>query len=125
MRKVEAKWNTVLNQYLREKRLYCYYELKQTNANTFSFSKIEQNQSEGLPATEAEGLVWKLSDEDQRKKPCDGFCTPPLPAYLIIKWPDGFYLIRFILIEEMIKEGKVSIDKKTAEKISDKIIRLK
>lgn len=125
MSKVEAKWNTLLNKYFKEKKFFCYYELKQTNDNSFSFSKIETNQIDGLTATEESGMVWKLSDEDQRKKPCDGFSTPPLPSYLIIKWPDGFYLIRFKEILDMIEKGENKISKEQAKKIAEKIIRIK
>jgi len=78
MARSEAKWQVIFNQYLREKRLHGYYELKQTSAETFPFSKIETNQYEGLQATKKEGLVWKLSDEDRRLKPCDTLCIPPL-----------------------------------------------
>jgi len=125
MSKVEAKWNTLLNKYFKEKKFFCYYELKQTKDNSFSFSKIETNQIDGLTATEESGMVWKLSDEDQRKKPCDGFSTPPLPSYLIIKWPDGFYFIRFKKILDMIGKGENKIAKEQAEKIAEKIIRIK
>lgn len=125
MSKVEARWNTLLNKYFKEKKFFCYYELKQTKDNSFSFSKIETNQIEGLTATEESGMVWKLSDEDQRKKPCDGFSTPPLPSYLIIKWPDGFYLIRFKEILDMIEKGENKISKEQAKKIAEKIIRIK
>jgi hypothetical protein len=125
MSKVEAKWNTLLNKYFKEKKFFCYYELKQTKDNSFSFSKIETNQIDGLTATEESGMVWKLSDEDQRKKPCDGFSTPPLPSYLIIKWPDGFYLIRFKEILDMIEKGENKISKEQAKKIAEKIIRIK
>lgn len=125
MSKVEAKWNTLLNKYFKEKKFFCYYELKQTKDNSFSFSKIETNQIEGLTATEESGMVWKLSDEDQRKKPCDGFSAPPLPSYLIIKWPDGFYLIRFKEILDMIERGENKISKEQAKKIAEKIIRIK
>jgi len=122
--KHEQKWNTVLNQYLREKKFYCFYELKQTNLETFAFAKIEKVQWEGLEATERNGLVWKLSDEISRPKPCDGFSIPPLPSYLIIKFKKEFCLIRFKKIIELRDEGVISVSRSTAEKISDKIIKL-
>ena len=113
----ESKDNTILNQYLREKRMYCYYELKTARGNTFAFSKIEDHQDAGLPALEAEGLVWKLSDEDSRRKPCDGFCTPPLPAYLVIKFGDYFCFIRYEDIKQMMDSGKKSIKDVTIDDI--------
>jgi len=123
--KREQKWNTILNQYMREKGMYCFYELKQTNIELFPFSKIEKVQWDGLQATEKHGLVWKLSDEISRPKPCDGFSIPPLPSYLIIKFKDEFCLIRFKEIVNLRDKGIISISKFIAEKISDKIIKLK
>lgn len=125
MKKTEAKWNTILNQYLREKKLYCYYELKVCITKSFPFSKIEKHQWEGLQALEQNGLVWKLSDEDQRQKMCDGFSTPPLPSYLVIKWPDGFYFIRFEEILNLMRHDQTSIYKKYAEKKAERVIHLK
>ena len=124
MKKNEAKANTLLNRYFRETRFHCYYELKHCDGNSFAFYKIEQVQWDGLQAMENEGLVWKLSDEDQRQKPCDGFCTPPLPAYLIIRWPDGFYFIRFKDIVEAKEEGDIGITRDTAKVVAEKIIRI-
>lgn len=124
MIKKEAKWQTVWNQYLREKRIHCYYELKNTVLDYFPFSKIETVQYEGLQATEKQGFVWKLSDEDQRPKPCDGFSTPPLPSYLVIKFIDGFYMIRIKDVVEMREAGLIAITHKMAEEVAEKIIRL-
>jgi len=122
--KKEQKWNTILNQYFREKRFYCFYELKQTDKNTFQFSKIEKVQDEGLPALEKSGLAWKFSDEVSRPKPCDGACIPPLPAYLVIKFKDEFCLIRYKEISKLRDEGVISITKEKAEHLSEKIIKM-
>lgn len=125
MRKTEAKSNTILNQYLREKRkegFYCYYELKVARGNTFNFKAIETNQDEGLPATEREGLVWKLSDEDSRKKPLDGFSAPPLPAYLVIRFESTFYFIRYTEIQTMKADGIKSINRQSCELLAEKVI---
>lgn len=122
--KKEAKWNTVLNQYFREKKFYCFFELKQTDKESFPFSQIRKVQEEGLPALEKSGLVWKLSDEESRPKPCDGFSIPPLPSYLIIKFPDGFYFIRVEDVSRLKDEGVISISRSTAEKLAEKIIKI-
>lgn len=114
----ESKNNTILNQYLREKRMYCYYELKVAKRGRFQFSEIEDNQDEGLPALAKEGLVWKLSDEDMRRKPCDGFCTPPLPAYLVIKFDNKFYFILYKKITAMREIGAKGISQEESEKLS-------
>lgn len=120
----ESKSNTILNQYLRERRMYCYYELKVAKGNTFAFSKIERSQDEGLPALDKEGMVWKFSDEDSRKKPCDGACLPPLPAYLIIKFGKVFCFIRYTEITKMRAAGEKSITSTTAAFIADKVVTL-
>ncbi len=122
--KREQKWNTILNQYFREKEFYCYYELKQTDKETFPFSKIEKVQWDGLQATEKNGLVWKWSDEISRPKPCDGASIPPLPSYLIIKFKKEFCLIRFKEIVELRDKGVISINRSMAEKLSEKIIKI-
>ena len=121
--KKEAKWQIVFNQYLREKRMYGFFELKYTESEIFAFAKIETVQWEGLQATEKNGFVWKLSDEDQRQKPCDCLSIPPLPSYLVIKFKPGFYIIRFQKIVDWRDDGKISISRVDAEKIADKIIK--
>jgi len=124
MRKKEQKWNTILNQYLREKKFYCYYELKQTHTESFQFSKIRDVQWDGLQATEKEGLVWKLSDETTRPKPVDGLSAPPLPSYLIIKFKNEFCLIRFEEIVKLRDKGVISISRSKAGELAEKIIKL-
>lgn len=124
MKRTESKYNTTLNQYLRQAKLYCYYELKVASGGTFNFKKIEENQDEGLPALANDGLVWKLSDEDSRKKPCDGLCTPPLPAFLIIVFNRTFYFIEYSIITKMKNEGRKSITEKEAENLSTKILHV-
>lgn len=105
----ESAANTVLNQYLREKKHYCYYELKIARGGTFLFSKIEDVQDESLPALANEGLTWKFSDEDSRRKPCDGGCFPPLPSYLVIKFGGTFYFIEYLQIQFLRRNGRKSI----------------
>lgn len=124
MNKNEAKAQIVLNQYLREVKMFGFFELKQTQSEIFPFAKIESVQWEGLQATEKNGLVWKLSDEISRPKPCDSFSIPPLPSYLVIRFNDGFYVIRFSKIIELRDSGKISIGRVEAEKIADKIIKI-
>lgn len=121
-KKKEAELNTILNKYFREQKIYCYYELKQSGTNIFSFSKIENGQYDGLQATEKNGLVWKWSDEISRTKPCDGASLPPLPSYLVIKFDDGFYMIRIGEIVKMRENGYISIKREQAERLAEKII---
>lgn len=124
MDKYEAKWQGVFNQYIREKKIYGFFELKQTIKNSFPFAKIESVQYEGLQATEKSGLVWKLSDEISRPKPCDSFSIPPLPSYVVIKFEDGFYMIRIEVIVEMRDAGLISITREQAKLKAEKIIKI-
>lgn len=124
MKHKEAKSNTILNQYLREKRkegFYCYYELKEPKGKSFSFKSIEENQDEGLPALENNGLVWKWSDEDSRKKPCDGASLPPLPSYLIIKFKKAFYFIRYSRVTYLKSQNIKSMTEEDCQKHAEKV----
>jgi len=128
MIKKEAKQQVIFNQYLREKRkerFYCYYELKIAKNGYFHFNNIELNQLEGLPATEKEGLVWKFSDQDQRKKPCDGISAPPLPSYIVICFVDTFYMIRIGLIMDMMFDGQSKIGELQAKAAAERVIHIK
>lgn len=122
--KREAKFQVIFNQYLRETKMHGFFELKQVEGQTFPFAKIETVQWEGLQATEKNGLVWKLSDQDQRQKPCDCLSIPPLHSYLVIKFKEGFYIIWFAKIVDMRDKGCISISRMDAEKIADKIIKI-
>ena len=124
MIKKEAKFQVLWNAYVREKKLYGFFELKQTDQESFPFSKIETVQYDGLQATEKNGLVWKFSDTDMRPKPCDSVSIPPLPSYLVIKFIDGFYMIRFQKIVDLREEGGISIKRSVAEKLAEKIIKI-
>ncbi len=122
MPKIEAKAQVVFNQYLREVKPYGYFELKQTDKPYLGFGKIEQVQYDGLQATETGGLIWKMSDQDQRPKPCDSFCTPPLPSYIVIAHKHVFYFVRIGVIVEMRENGKVSISIDEAREHAEKIV---
>lgn len=127
MHKTEAKNNTILNQYLREKRkegFYCYYELKIVRGNKFNFRQIETNQDEGLPALQKEGLVWKWSDEDSRKKPCDGGSLPPLPSYLVLKFTNIFYFVNYEQITRLKNVGVKSISLEDCKNIAEKVLHI-
>ncbi len=124
MRKDEAKWQTIWNQYLRETKIPGFFELKQATKDSFPFSRIEIHQYDGLQATEKNGLVWKLSDEDRRQKPCDAICIPPLPSYIVIKFTDAYYMIRIGEIVKLREEGGISITLAQAKLIAERIVVL-
>lgn len=125
MKSDEAGMTTKLNNYLREKKFYCYYEMKFSGGATFSFGNIRKCQWEGLQAAERNGFIWKLSDETSRPKPFDGFSTPPLPAYLVVFFHRvGFFFIRFNKIVAMREDGAISISRSKAQSIAEKIIQI-
>lgn len=120
----ESKIQTIFNQYLREKRWHGFFELKVAKADVFYLSQIEEHQLEGLQAVEKNGLVWKLSDEDRRRKPCDTLCIPPLPAFVVVAFGSSFYCIRIQKILDLIKIGETKISLKNAGKYSEKVIHI-
>ena len=121
----ENKQQTILSSYLRESKMYGFFELKVTASDHLPFSKIEPHQYQGLQATSKNGLVWKLSDVDQRQKPCDCLAIPPLQSYLVIGFKDGFYIIDIWDIVKMRDEGSIAITRNMAEKLAVKIIKIK
>lgn len=124
MKKKEAKWQTIFNQYLREYPISGFFELKSTDKDYFPFSKIEIHQYDGLQATKKNGLVWKFSDEDRRQKPCDCVCIPALPSYIVIKFPSAYYMIEIGQIVRLRENGVISITQEVAKDISERIIVL-
>lgn len=116
--KKEAKWQTIWNQYVREKNFYGYFELKQTETNSFPFDDIKVHQMEGLLAAEKNGFCWKLSDADMREKPFDSFFSLPAPSYFVIKYPGCFYVIKAsIMFEEILKRDRESLTIDRAKEI--------
>lgn len=118
MIKREANFQTVFNQYLRAKKLYGHFELKQTSGNSIPFSDVKLHQVEGLLAAQENGFVWKLSDEDSRQKPFDCISTPPTLSYVVFKYPGVFYIISILgMIQERIDNKRKSLTKERAKAI--------
>jgi len=125
MNKREASFQIIFNQYLRKKKLYGVFELKQTTTNSISFKEVKPHQREGLLAVTSEGFVWKLSDLDPREKPFDTMSIPPIEGYIVIKYPKLACVINIydFLAEEKRSTIK-SLSKETAQEISLVIIEL-
>ena len=129
--KKEAKWQTLWNKIIRYERKkegykHAYYELKQTSADYFSYKGFESHQLNSLKALEQSGMVWKFSDQDQRQKPCDSVSIPPMPTYVVIKFPLAFVCIRINdFIKEMEYTKAKSIYYGRACEIAEKIIHTK
>ncbi len=128
MVKTEAKWQTIWSRYLHQKHargeMYGYYELKQTPKDSLLFSKIRGHQYGGLQVTARKGMVWKFSDDDRREKPCDCASLPPLPSYVVIKFPDAYYVIPIIEIVKLRDAGGISITHEQAKRVAEKILVL-
>jgi len=118
----ERNRQIILNQYLRESKMRGYFELKIAKGNTFNFSDMEENQYEGLQATEHDGLVWKLSDDDRRKKPCDTLSIPEMPSYLVIQFARIVYFIRIMEIVKLREAGEVSISQEKCKEVAEKVL---
>lgn len=120
MTKREADFQSVFNQYLRKKRMYGNFELKQTTGKSIRFDAVEPHQGVGLLAASAEGFVWKYSDQDQRQKPFDCSSIPPLPGYVVLRFPKHFYIIkieRFLL--EKVESDRLSITEERSRALAD------
>jgi hypothetical protein len=117
--KKEAKFQTIFNQYIRIKRIPGVFELKQTESDTLLFSALKEHQKKGLLATTHEGVVWKLSDSDPREKPFDCISTPPLNAYVAIKYPNFFCIIHaYIFINEEGRSKEKSLSSERARQLA-------
>ena len=129
MRKAEARWQTIFNQFLRKQagmhKMFGFYELKQTEENSIPFADLKVHQAEGLQAAENSGLVWKLSDADPRTKPFDCISVPPNPSYVVIKFPDGFYIFRtFVFLAEARDNKRKSLTVERANEIAERVIHI-
>lgn len=90
--------------------IYGNFELKQTTTDSILFSCLRDVQKKGLPKMEENGLAFKWSDADPREKPCDFLSIPPLPSYVVIKYPGVFCMIR---VDDFLEEEKKDIKKKS------------
>lgn len=129
MKKREAGWQTKWKAYVEDqhkKGINFYYELKQTKTNSLAYNQFKEHQLPDLESLKSGGLVWKLSDQDQRKKPCDGFSAPPQPTYVVIKYPAGYVMIDVTdFIQEIKTSKRKSLSIARALELSYKIVKLK
>lgn len=124
MIKKEAHFQTIFNQYLRQTKMQGHFELKQATGNTLPYSKIEEHQIEGLLAAQESEFVWKYSDQDQRQKPFDCSCIPPLPSYLVVRFVSVFYIIPINSIVGERGSGKKSLRKEDAFRLCVKAVTM-
>ena len=124
IKKREASSQTLWNQYIRATKIYGYFELKEAQKHSLPFSRIEPHQWDGLIAMQENGLVWKLSDEDSRQKPCDCISTPPMTSYLVIRFSGVFYMLPMKEVIKIRDEGIISITEEKSKTIAAKIVKL-
>lgn len=119
--KREQLFQTEFNKYLRAKKLYGVFELKQTTTNYFLFDEVKPHQVDGLLATQDYGFVHKISDLDVRIKAFDCVSTPPLPGYVVIKYPGCFFVITITAFlnakDRQLRKSRKTLSKEGAEKI--------
>ena len=105
----ESKFSDVFRHYMRAHPMKsAAFELKQTKTNSISFSKLEDHQADALVAAKTRGILHKIGDETTRQKPFDMVYLRKAEAYVVIKYPDGFY---FIDIHRFLKEKEESYRK--------------
>jgi len=121
--KREASITPTIKKFLKQNKIYCNWEAKQTTTDSIPFSAVEDHQINSLIAGQEEGIDWKYSDSDPRVKMFDGSNNPPLPGYVIIKYPKGITLITVNnFIHARIAHRKKSLSYERACEIADKII---
>lgn len=116
--KREAKVTPEITAYIKLKRIYGNIEVKQTTTNRFNLSNFEEQQVASLLASELSGLVWKHSDADPRLKPCDISSMPPIPSYIVIKYPKSIFFIWTYHIHQYIINGVKSLTSEEARELS-------
>jgi hypothetical protein len=121
--KREANITPLIEKFLKQNKIYCNYEVKQTTTDSIPFSNVPDHQINSLIAAQEEGISHKYSDADPRIKPCDGSNNPPLPGYIIIKYPKAFVLITVNnFIHARIANRKKSLTFEKACDIAEKIV---
>jgi hypothetical protein len=116
--KREAKITPLITAYIKIKKLYGFFEVKQTRTKNFNLSNFEPQQLDSLVSACHNGLVYKLSDSDQRIKPFDIISSPPGSAYVVICYPKEIIFVGAFNIILMKKNGAKSLSHENAKKIS-------
>ena len=95
------------------------FELKQTTLNYISFSALQEHQEHALLAASTSGILFKLPDDSRGVKPFDYFYLKRAPAFVVIKYPQGFEGISIeIFILEREKSARKSLTYERAKEIS-------
>lgn len=95
MIKREASFTLLFRHWLRANpQISAAFELKQTQTDSISFSCLQEHQADALRAVKSrQGLLYKAPDDSRGVKPFDLFYLKDTPAFVVIKYPQSFYLI--------------------------------
>lgn len=110
----ESNFTTIFEKYIRAKKMYGVFELKQTDADAIPFAKVENHQIESLIAAQNVGFLHKISDADPRRKAFDVLYTKPLVAYIAIRFPKVTCVItvnNFIFERDRSKRKSLTIER--------------
>lgn len=108
MKKREADFGKQFRAYIRSQKGIppAAYELKQTTINYINFNALQEHQENALlAATTNSGILYKAPDDSRGVKPFDFFFLSRSPAFVVVKFPQGF---EGISIESWIQERATS-----------------
>lgn len=103
MKKREADFGIQFRSWIRSQKGMesAAFELKQTTKDSIPFSDLKEHQENALLAASSSGILYKAPDDSRGVKPFDYFYLRQSPAYVFIRFPDGFVGIS---IDKFIKE---------------------
>lgn len=119
MKKREASITPKIEKYIELKKIFGYFEIKQTTTDTFSLSSFEPHQIAGLLAASENGIVHKISDADPRLKICDVVSIPPMASYVVIRYPKNVFFIHPAVINHLLRFGQKSLSIREARERCD------
>lgn len=126
----EAKFTIMFRHWLKANPLptSAAFELKYTDTDRMNFAVVQEHQLKALTTVKYKQLLYKAPDDSRQTKPFDLFYLSNEAAYVVIKYPDGFYLIDvddFIYEKNQSREkGIYSLTSARAHEISAYSVRL-
>ena len=120
MNKLEAKFQTKFNKWLRHNNYKGAFELKVARGKTLPFSAFQPHQLRALRVVVDVGLIWKIPDDSRGRKPFDCFKLKG-GGWCVIQFHEravkDFYMIHiYEFIKEMERSERKSI---TEERCND------
>ena len=93
MKKREADFGKQFRAWVRKQTLIpsSAFELKQTTKDYIAFDALQGHQEVALlAASRNNGILYKAPDDSRGVKPFDFFFLRAAPAFVVIKYPQGF-----------------------------------